>query len=63
MRHRVAADCFDCRGSRVACKFDKLARYEKTAAACEQALRYKPDLELARNNLHYARKMARASVK
>ena len=25
------------------------------AAACEQALRYKPDFDLARNNLQYAR--------
>jgi len=38
--------------------YNKLGRYEEAAAACEQALRYKPDLELARNNLQYARKMA-----
>ena len=43
--------------------YNKLGRYEEAAAACEQALRYKPDLELARNNLQYARKMARASAK
>jgi len=38
--------------------YNKLGRYEEAAAACEQALRYKPDFELARNNLQYARKMA-----
>jgi len=46
---------------RAAC--NKLGRYDEAAAACEQALRCKPDLELARNNLQYARKMARASAK
>ena len=35
--------------------YNKLGRYEEAATACEQALRYKPDLELARNNLQYAR--------
>ena len=43
--------------------YNKLGRYEEAAAACEQALRYKPDLELARNNLQYARKMAKAPAK
>jgi protein O-mannosyl-transferase len=43
--------------------YNKLGRYEEAAAACEQALRYKPDFELARNNLQYARKMARALAK
>ena len=31
--------------------YNKLGRYDEAAAACEQALRYKPDFELARNNL------------
>lgn len=35
--------------------YNKLARYQEAANACEQALRYKPQLELARNNLEYAR--------
>jgi Flp pilus assembly protein TadD len=43
--------------------YNKLGRYEEAAAACEQALRYKPDLELARNNLRYARQMAKALPK
>jgi tetratricopeptide (TPR) repeat protein len=43
--------------------YNKLGRYEEAAAACEQALRYKPDFELARNNLQYARKMATALAK
>ncbi|PZR72976.1 MAG: hypothetical protein DLM73_11760 [Chthoniobacterales bacterium] len=39
--------------------YNNLGRYEEAAAACEQALRYKPDFELARNNLSFARqKMA-----
>jgi hypothetical protein len=37
--------------------------YEGSSRACEQALRYKPDFELAHNNLQYARKMARALAK
>jgi tetratricopeptide (TPR) repeat protein len=37
---------------------NKLGRYDEAAAACEQALRYKPDFELARNNLQYARQRA-----
>jgi tetratricopeptide (TPR) repeat protein len=36
---------------------NKLGRYPEAAEACEQALRYKPDFELARNNLEYARSM------
>jgi tetratricopeptide (TPR) repeat protein len=39
--------------------YNKLGRYEEAAAACEQALRYKPDWQLARNNLQYAREMAK----
>lgn len=35
--------------------YNSLGRYEEAAAACEQALRYKPDFELARNNLSFAR--------
>ena len=42
--------------------YNKLGRYEEAAAACEQALRYKADLQLARNNLQYARDMAKAST-
>ena len=43
--------------------YNKLGRFEEGAAACEQALRYKPDFELARNNLQYARAMAKAPAK
>ena len=43
--------------------YNKLGRYEQAAAAGEQALRYKPDFELARNNRQYARKMANTSIK
>jgi Flp pilus assembly protein TadD len=42
---------------------NKLGRYDEAAAACEQALRYKPDFELARNNLKYAHQMAKPSGK
>jgi len=42
---------------------NKLGRYDEAAAACEQALRYKPDFELARNNLQYAHQMAKPSGK
>lgn len=42
--------------------YNKLGCYEQAAAAGEQALRYKPDLQLARNNLQYARDMAKAST-
>jgi tetratricopeptide (TPR) repeat protein len=41
--------------------YNKLGRYDEAAAACEQALLYKPDLELARNNLQYARERLKAS--
>ncbi|MDB6146734.1 MAG: tetratricopeptide repeat protein, partial [Spartobacteria bacterium] len=43
--------------------YNKLGRFEEAAAACTQALRDKPDFELARNNLQYAREMAKASAK
>jgi Flp pilus assembly protein TadD len=43
--------------------YNQLGRYEYAAAACEQALLYKPDLELARNNLQYARERLKASGK
>jgi tetratricopeptide (TPR) repeat protein len=43
--------------------YNKLGRYEEAAAACEQALRYKSDFELAHNNLQYARKMAKGLAK
>jgi len=39
--------------------YNKLGRYGEAAAACEQALRYKPDFELARNNLQYAKQQGR----
>jgi hypothetical protein len=42
---------------------NKLGRYGEAAPACEQALSYKPDFELAQNNLQYARKMAKAASK
>ena len=41
--------------------YNKLGRYDEAAAACEEALRYKPDFELARNNLQYAREKLKAS--
>jgi len=34
------------------CSGNKLGRYEQAIAACEQALHFKPDFELARNNLN-----------
>jgi len=40
--------------------YNKLGRYEEAATACEQALHYKPDFELARNNLRFAQEMAKA---
>ncbi|MEY2489050.1 MAG: protein O-mannosyl-transferase [Verrucomicrobiota bacterium] len=40
---------------------NKLGRYEEAAAACDEALRHKPDFELARNNLQYAREKLKAS--
>jgi tetratricopeptide (TPR) repeat protein len=43
--------------------YNKLGRYDEATAACEQALRYKPDFELARNNLQYARTMTKARAK
>jgi tetratricopeptide (TPR) repeat protein len=48
--------------SNICAAYNKLGRYEEAAAACEQALRYKPDLELVPNNLQYAREMAKAST-
>lgn len=42
---------------------NKLGRYDEAATACEQALRYEPDLELARNNLQYARQRGKPSGK
>ena len=41
--------------------YNKLGRYKEAAAACEQALRYKPDFDLARNNLQYAHEKLEAS--
>jgi tetratricopeptide (TPR) repeat protein len=38
---------------------NKLGRYQEAAAACEQALLYKPDFQLARNNLQYAKQQGR----
>ena len=37
--------------------YNKLGQFDQGAAACEQALRDKPDFELARNNLRYAQEM------
>ena len=42
--------------------YNKLGRYEQAAGAGKQALRYNPDLQLARNNLQYARDMAKTST-
>jgi hypothetical protein len=53
----------DCRFSIGETKWGPRALRREAAAACEQALRYKPDFELAHNNLQYARKMARALAK
>ena len=38
---------------------DQLGRFEEASKACEEALRLKPDFELARNNLQYARQHRR----
>jgi protein O-mannosyl-transferase len=38
---------------------NQLGRFEEASKACEQALRLKPDLELARNNLQYAKQHGR----
>jgi tetratricopeptide (TPR) repeat protein len=35
--------------------YNQLGQFKEAAAACEEAVRYKPDFELARNNLQYAR--------
>jgi len=39
------------------------ARVFQHAAACEQAVRFKPEFELARNNLRFAQEMAKAHSK
>jgi tetratricopeptide (TPR) repeat protein len=41
--------------------YNKLGRYDEAINACEQSLRYKPDFELGRNNLQYARQRAQPS--
>ncbi|HEX4696306.1 MAG TPA: tetratricopeptide repeat protein [Candidatus Udaeobacter sp.] len=43
--------------------YNKLGRYDKAAEACAEALRIKPDFQLARNNLQYAREMAESLAK
>ena len=43
--------------------YNKLGRYAEAAAACEESLRFKPDFQLARNNLQYAYEMAKSSTK
>jgi tetratricopeptide (TPR) repeat protein len=43
--------------------YNKLGNYEKAADAFEEALRLKPDFQLARNNLQYAREMAKSLAK
>jgi len=45
----------------IGASWNALARYDLAAAACESALRLKPNFPLARNNLAYALKMASAS--
>ncbi len=42
--------------------YNQLGRFEEAAAACEQALRYNPDFDLARNNLQYAYDMETRSA-
>ncbi|HWN95686.1 MAG TPA: tetratricopeptide repeat protein [Methylomirabilota bacterium] len=42
---------------------NKLGRYDDAATACEQALRSRPDFDLARNNLEYARQRSKPSEK
>jgi hypothetical protein len=41
----------------------RVAETDSSLRACEQALRLKPDFELARNNLLFARKMTKAPAK
>lgn len=43
--------------------YNKLGRYDKAGDAFEEALRLKPDFQLARNNLQYAREMAKSLAK
>lgn len=43
--------------------YNKLGRYDKAGAACEEALRLKPDFQLARSNLQYAREMTKSLAK
>jgi protein O-mannosyl-transferase len=43
--------------------YNKLGRYDKAGDACEEALRLKPDFQLARSNLQYAREMAKSPAK
>ena len=43
--------------------YNKLGRYAEGADACEKALLLRPDFELARNNLQYAREMQQAPKK
>ena len=43
--------------------YNKLGRYDNAGAACEEALRLKPDFQLARSNLQYAREMAKSLAK
>ncbi len=43
--------------------YNKLGRYDKAGDACEEALRLKPDFQLARSNLQYAREMAKSLAK
>ena len=43
--------------------YNKLGRYDKAGAACEESLRLKPDFQLARSNLQYAREMTKSLPK
>lgn len=42
---------------------NKLGHYDQAAAACERALSFKPDFDLAKNNLAYAYAMANKAGK
>jgi len=43
--------------------YNKLGRYEEAVAACEQALRLKPDFELARTTCNTLARKLEASAK
>jgi hypothetical protein len=47
----------DCKIRQTAASRNQLSRFAVAAAVCGQSLRYKPDFELARNNLRFAEEM------